>query len=104
MRDNDRLAPCPAPFDFARNYRGETQMKLYEPQPSRPDVPAVVIEDEAGRFLVTSAGCGTDVTKAYERRTPYDGAVRKDPVATALRGVAWSLGVPNALTADVPNG
>ena len=77
-------------------------MKIYEPHPSHPANPSVVVETDDGRFLVASQG--GPVEKAWERRTPYTGAVRRDPVASALRGLAWTLGVPGGKDAEVPNG
>ena len=71
-------------------------MKIYEPQPSDPQNPSVVVENEDGRFIVDSVGGG------WEGRKAYRGAVRKDPVKSALTGLAWSLGIPGGKEAEVP--
>lgn len=71
-------------------------MKIYDPQPSDPNDPSVVVETNEGRFLVSSSSGG------WSGRSVYRGAVRKDPVASALRGLAWSLGVPGGKDAEVP--
>ena len=73
-------------------------MKLYDPQPRDPGDPSVIVETDEGRFLVQQSNGG------WQGRTAYRGAVRKDPVASALRGLAWSLGVPCGKDAEVPNG
>ena len=73
-------------------------IKIYDPQPSDPQNPAVVVETEDGRFYIDSKSGG------WAGRTVYRGSVRKDPVASALRGLAWSLGVPGARDAEVPFG
>lgn len=71
-------------------------IKLYEPQPSDPSVPAVVVEVSGERYLVSSPG-------GWAERAPYKGAVRKDSIASCLRGLAWSLGVPGGNHAACPN-
>lgn len=69
-------------------------MKLYEPHGNHPAIPAVVVEEENGdRWLVRSH---------WTKRVPYTGSVRKDPIAVTLRGMAWSMGVPGAMAAEVP--
>ena len=70
-------------------------MKIYDPQPSDPDNPSVVVETTEGRFLVSESAGG------WTGRTVYRGAVRRDPVASSLRGLAWSLGVPGGKVAEV---
>jgi hypothetical protein len=72
------------------------KIKIYDPQPSDPDNPAVVVETEEGRFFVDEKSGG------WAGRTVYRGAVRRDPVASALRGMAWCLGVPGGQDAEVP--
>ncbi len=77
-------------------------MKLYEPHPqNNTQFPSVVIDEGHGMEIVTAR---PDMKNAYANRKPYRGAVRKDSVSSALRGLAWSLGIPNAMQADVPNG
>ena len=73
-----------------------SKMKLYDPQPSDPNDPAVIVETDEGCFLVSQSSGG------WQGRTVYRGSVRKDPVASAVRGLAWSLGVPGGQQADIP--
>jgi hypothetical protein len=73
-----------------------SSVNLYDPQPSNPDDPSVIVETNEGRFIVTQS------TGGWAGRTVYRGSVRKDPVASCLRGIAWSLGVPGGNKANVP--
>ena len=85
--------------DTQSKKRMVNKMKIFEPQPSDPNNPAVVVETKEGRFIVESNG--GPVEQAWGRRRPYTGAVRRDPITSTLRGLAWTLGIPGGKNAEV---